>query len=121
MKKEDAIYFAGLMEDYLHIPSFLCETIEKDLSDGKYKEVIEYIIQRKRELEENSYFKNTEEMPKVSLMVNEDQNLLDKGEQNMKLLKNKFFWEIIIGSISIIISLGTTILIVMALIKYIFG
>lgn len=39
----------------------------------------------------------------------------------MKLLKNKFFWEIIIGSISIIISLGITILIVMTLIKYIFG
>ena len=48
MKKEDAIYFAGLMEDYLHIPSFLCETIEKDLSVGKYKEVIEYIILKKR-------------------------------------------------------------------------
>lgn len=72
MKKEDAIYFAGLMEDYLHIPFFLSETIEKDLSDGKYKEVIEYIIQRKRELEESSYFKTIEEMPKVSLMVNED-------------------------------------------------
>ena len=39
----------------------------------------------------------------------------------MKLLKNKLFWEIIIGIISIIISLGITILIVMALIKYIFG
>lgn len=39
----------------------------------------------------------------------------------MKLLKNKLFWEIIIGGISIIISLGITILIVMALIKYIFG
>ena len=48
MNKEDAIYFAGLMEDYLHIPSFLCETIEKKIIDEKYKEVIEYIIQRKK-------------------------------------------------------------------------
>ena len=39
----------------------------------------------------------------------------------MKLLKNKFFWEIVIGSISILISLGITALMVMALIKYIFG
>lgn len=39
----------------------------------------------------------------------------------MKLLKNKNFWEIVLGSISIIISLGITILIIMALIKYIFS
>ena len=39
----------------------------------------------------------------------------------MKLFKNKFFWGVVIGSISIIISLGITILIVTALIKYIFG
>lgn len=55
MNKEDAIYFAGLMEDYLHIPSFLCETIEKNLIDKKYKEVIEYIIQRKKEIDNICY------------------------------------------------------------------
>ena len=55
MNKENAIYFAGLMEDYLHIPSFLCETIEKNLIDKKYKEVIEYIIQRKKEIDNICY------------------------------------------------------------------
>lgn len=52
MNKEDSIYFAGLMEDYLNIPSFVCEIIEKKLQEGKYQEVIEYIIQRKQELKE---------------------------------------------------------------------
>lgn len=51
MIKEEAIYFAGLMASYLDIPSFVCEIIEKKLIEGKYQEVIEYIIQRKRELE----------------------------------------------------------------------
>ena len=72
MNKEDAIYFAGLMEDYLHIPSFLCESIENDLVNGKYKEVIEYVIQRKKEVEENSRINTIEEIPKLSLMVSED-------------------------------------------------
>lgn len=51
MNKEDAIYFAGLMQDYLHIPSFICEIIEKKLQKGNYQEVVEFIIQRKKELE----------------------------------------------------------------------
>lgn len=55
MNKENAIYFAGLMEDYLHIPSFLCEIIEKNLINKKYKEVIEYIIQRKKEIDNICY------------------------------------------------------------------
>lgn len=79
MNKEESIYFAGLMESYLKIPSFLCETIEKDLSDGKYKEVIEYIIQRRKELEEHS-FDTVEELPKSSLIVNEN----TKNEQLIK-------------------------------------
>lgn len=61
MNKENAIYFAGLMEDYLHIPSFLCETIEKNLIDKKYKEVIEYIIQRKKEIKNICYDVRKEE------------------------------------------------------------
>lgn len=61
MNKEEAVYFAGLMEDYLNIPSFLCEAIENDLVNGKYKEVIEYVIQRKKEVEENSRIKTIEE------------------------------------------------------------
>ena len=34
MDKEKAICFAGLMESYLNIPSFVCELIEKKLIDG---------------------------------------------------------------------------------------
>ena len=54
MNKENAIKFAGLMEDYLDIPSFVCEYIEKALIDGHYEEVIKYIIQRRNELEQRS-------------------------------------------------------------------
>lgn len=39
----------------------------------------------------------------------------------MKLLKSKFFWEIIIAIIAISISLAIGILEVIALIKYVFG
>lgn len=39
----------------------------------------------------------------------------------MKLLKNKMFIEIIVSAIALIISLGISVLVVMALIKYIFG
>ena len=52
MNKEEAIYFAGLMEFYLNIPSFVCENIEKKLIDENYKEVIEFIINRTKELKE---------------------------------------------------------------------
>lgn len=51
MNKERAIKFAGLMEDYLNIPSFVCEYIEQALISEKYEEVINYIIQRRKELE----------------------------------------------------------------------
>ena len=54
MDKNDAIKFAGLMEDYLEIPSFVCELIEKKLTEGKYEEVIKYIITRKDELEKSN-------------------------------------------------------------------
>lgn len=39
----------------------------------------------------------------------------------MKLLKNKMFIEIIVSVIALIISLGFSVLFVMALLKYIFG
>lgn len=51
MNKEDAIFFAGQMEDFLHIPSFVCEMIEKSLMEEKYKDVLEFIISRRKELE----------------------------------------------------------------------
>lgn len=54
MNKEKAIEFAGLMEDYLNISSFVCEYIEQALISGKYEEVINYILQRRKELERGS-------------------------------------------------------------------
>ena len=51
MDKENAIRFAGLMENYLNIPSFVCEYIEKALMEERYKEIIDYIIQRRNEIE----------------------------------------------------------------------
>lgn len=52
MKIEDARYFAGLMEDYLEIPAFICEQIESKLKNEEYKDVIEFIINRKKSLNE---------------------------------------------------------------------
>lgn len=48
------IKFASLMEDYLNIPSFVCEYIEQALISEKYEEVINYILQRRKELEQGS-------------------------------------------------------------------
>ena len=50
MDGNDAIMFAGLMEDFLNIPSLVCELIEKKLTEGKYEEVIRYIIERKKKM-----------------------------------------------------------------------
>lgn len=54
MSNEDAKFFAGEMEDFLDIPAMLCEAIEKRLAQGKYKEVCEYIVRRRRELVKNT-------------------------------------------------------------------
>ena len=53
MSRERAIYFAGLMEEYLNIPSCVCENIENELINEKYYKVINYIIDRKKELEKS--------------------------------------------------------------------
>lgn len=50
MDSNDAIMFAGLMEDFLNVPSLVCELIEKKLTEGKYEEVIRYIIERKKKM-----------------------------------------------------------------------
>ena len=80
MNKEESIYFAGLMEDYLNIPSFICESIEQDLINGKYKEVIEYIIQRKNEQKEREQINidgsiEKNKPSKVTFEVNADTNI----------------------------------------------
>lgn len=61
MSKENRIKFAGLMEEYLNIPSFVCELIEKQLQDNKYKEVIEYIVQRRNEIENKKDYLSEQE------------------------------------------------------------
>lgn len=50
MDKNDAIFFAGEMEDFLNIPALVCELIEKKLTEGKYEEVIRYIVERKKKM-----------------------------------------------------------------------
>lgn len=52
MNLNDAMYFASLMEDYLEIPAFICEKIENKLTNEEYKDVIEFIIERKKVLNE---------------------------------------------------------------------
>lgn len=44
--------FACLMEDYLDIPSFVCEKIEQCILKDKCDEVIEFVVKRKKELKE---------------------------------------------------------------------
>ena len=61
MSEENRIRFAGLMEAYLNIPSFVCELIEKQLQDNKYKEVIEYIVQRRNEIENKKDYLSEQE------------------------------------------------------------
>ena len=61
MSEENRIKFAGLMEEYLNIPSFVCELIEKQLQDNKYKEVIEYIVQRRNEIENKKDYLSEQE------------------------------------------------------------
>lgn len=50
MNDEDAKFFAGEMEDFLDIPAMLCEAIEKRLAQGKYKEVCDFILRRRKEI-----------------------------------------------------------------------
>ena len=89
MNKEEAIRFAGLMEDYLNIPSFVCEMIQQQLEENKYKEVIEYVIQRRNEIESkedyisyqqaiNMWIKKLEEKDKEITRLN---NIIDELEK----------------------------------------
>ena len=89
MNKEDSIRFAGLMEYYLHIPSFVCEMIEKQLEENKYKEVVEYIIQRRNEIENkedyvsqqqaiNMWIDKLQEKDKAIEILKEDLETLEK-------------------------------------------
>lgn len=50
MNKEDAQFFAGEMENFLDIPSMLCESVESLLTQGRYKEVCDFILRRRKEI-----------------------------------------------------------------------
>lgn len=67
MSEKNRIRFAGLMEEYLNIPIFVCELIEKQLEDNKYKEVIEYVVQRRNEIENKEDYLSEQEKIKQYL------------------------------------------------------
>lgn len=50
MDKSNARIFTCLVADPLDLPSFVCEMIEQKLIEGKYEEVVNYCIQRKKEI-----------------------------------------------------------------------
>ena len=76
MNKEKAIDFARLMESYLDIPSFMCENIESNLINEKYKDVIEYILLRRNELERNENYKSKQDIIKMYLELKEKYEFL---------------------------------------------
>ena len=72
MNKERAIYFAGLMEEYLNIPSFVCEIIENELINEKYNKVINYVIDRRKELENKLNYKTHQEIINMYLELQQE-------------------------------------------------
>ena len=93
MSEENRIRFAGLMEEYLNIPSFVCELIEKQLEDNKYKEVIEYVVQRRNEIENKEDYLSEQEK------INRYLDLQQKVEQLENIRKEviKLIEEDILG------------------------
>ncbi len=82
MSEENRIRFAGLMEEYLNIPSFVCELIERQLQDSKYKEVIEYIVQRRNEIENKEDYLSEQEKINRYLYLQQKVEQLEK--ENIK-------------------------------------
>ena len=83
MNKEEAIRFAGLMEEYLHIPSFVCEMIQDQLENNNYKEVVEYVIQRRNEIESKKDY--ISEQQAINMWINK---LKEKDKQIDQLTNN---------------------------------
>lgn len=81
MSEENRIKFAGLMEEYLNIPSFVCELIEKQLQNKKYKEVIEYIVQRRNEIENKEDYLSEQEKINQYLYLQQKVEQLEKELQ----------------------------------------
>jgi len=61
MKKAEIREFVGLMEDYLHIPSSICEVMEDKLLHKKYPEVIGYIVSRRKYYQDEQLRKGLED------------------------------------------------------------
>lgn len=76
MNKERAIYFAGLMEEYLHIPSCVCENIENELINGEYYKVINYVIKRRKELENKANYKTYQEFADIVIQLQQENKQL---------------------------------------------
>lgn len=100
MSEENRIRFAGLMEEYLNIPSFVCELIEKQLQENKYKEVIEYVVQRRNEIENKvSYLSEQEKINQyldLQQKVEQQENEINRlnniiNELEKKIQENKFW------------------------------
>ena len=98
MNKEEAIRFAGLMEDYLHIPSFVCEMIQDHLENNNYKEVVEYVIQRRNEIENKDDY--ISEQQAINMWINKIKekdkeierlnNIIDELEKILEYEKNDY-------------------------------
>lgn len=86
MSEENRIRFAGLMEEYLNIPSFVCELIEKKLEDNKYKEVIKYVVQRRNEIENKEDYLSEQEKIKRYLDL---QQKVEQLEKELQITANK--------------------------------
>ena len=93
MNKERAIYFAGLMEEYLNIPSCVCENIENELINEKYNKVINYVIDRRKELENKANYKTHQEIINMYLELqqeNEQLNILvNSCQEEIRQLKKQ--------------------------------
>lgn len=95
MNKEEAIRFAGLMEEYLHIPAFVCEMIQDQLENNNYKEVVEYVIKRRNEIEnkDDNEYPIEEELEEAYKTINQLTNNWNELEEWVKNhLDDEFYW-----------------------------
>ena len=92
MNKEDSIRFAGLMEDYLNIPSFVCEMIQQQLEENKYKEVVEYVVQRRNEIESKPDF--ISDRNAITMLVNQNEEK-DKEIERLNNIINELEKELL--------------------------
>lgn len=93
MNRERAIYFAGLMEEYLNIPSCVCENIENELINEKYNKVINYVIDRRKELENKANYKTHQEIINMYLELQQEKeqlnSLVNSCQEEIRRLKKQ--------------------------------